>query len=116
MPMPALLVTTTSSIPGYTVRHCLGLVSAEACLAPDELGDLGAFIKRVDGGRHPLFERMVRKARNEAMAALEGQARELGANAILGTQSQLSHLTDLGLLMISLIGTAVFCEPDQAAD
>jgi len=105
-----IVKSTTADVPGHIVTRYLGLVTAEACMAPEELKNLKAFIQKVEGGRHPEFERMMRIARNEALASLETEARELGANAIIGIDFDFSHLSDVGLLMLAVSGTAVMVE------
>jgi len=107
MPTGTLYLSTTDSIPGFRTERYLGLVSAEACIAPEAMQDIKDFIDRVEGGRHPEFERVNRLARHEALASLESEARELGANAVIGIKYQYAYLSDLKLILFSVSGTGV---------
>lgn len=100
-------VSTTPTIPGYVITRHLGMVCAQACVAPEGLLDLEVFIRKVEAGRHPAFERAMAQARNEAFASFATQAKEMGANAVVGVDLDYAFLTDVRLLMVSLTGTAV---------
>lgn len=112
MPTGSLYLSTVECIPGFRTDRYLGLVNSEACIAPEAMQDIKAFIERVEGGRHPDFERVNRLARHEALAGLESEAKELGANAVIGIKFQFAYMTDLGLLLISVSGTAVTVSAD----
>jgi uncharacterized protein YbjQ (UPF0145 family) len=60
------------------------------------------------GGRSAAYEKELRKAREAALAELQEEARELGANAVVGVDLDYEVLgTGNGMLMVSVSGTAV---------
>ena len=105
-----MLMTTTSQLEGYVISKYLGLVAGQAAIAPIELRDFANFIRREGGGRYPEFERMILETRHSAMMSLEGQAQELGANAIIGVSFDYANLASDGLVLITVSGTAVQAE------
>lgn len=105
-----MLMTTTSNLEGHFIVKYLGLVAGQAAIAPIELRDFAAFIRREGGGRHPEFEQLILETRHAATMSLQGQAQELGANAIIGVSFNISSLASDGLVLITVSGTAVQVE------
>ena len=105
-----MLLTTTQNLEGFVILKYLGLVSGQAAIAPIELRDFANFIRREGGGRHPEFEQLVLETRHAAMKSLEGQAMELGANAVIGITFEFASLASDGLVLITVAGTAVQAE------
>jgi uncharacterized protein YbjQ (UPF0145 family) len=63
------------------------------------------------GGRSGAYERVLSEARSTALEELENQARELGANAVIGVDLDYEVLGQAnGMLMVSISGTAVRLE------
>jgi uncharacterized protein YbjQ (UPF0145 family) len=108
-PVP-MLMTTTEGLEGQVITQYLGLVSGQSASAPVELRDFAAFIRREGGGRHPEFEKMIHETRQAALLSLEAEAKELGANAIIGISFDYSYLSADGLILIAVSGTAVSAE------
>lgn len=105
-----MLISTTSTIAPHTVEKYLGLVSGEAILGANIFKDFFAGIRDVLGGRSGSYEKVLRKAKQEAMEDLLDQARGLGANAVIGVDLdyQTIQLQDGGaMMMVSVFGTAV---------
>ncbi|MCC6464746.1 MAG: heavy metal-binding domain-containing protein [Planctomycetes bacterium] len=107
MPVNSMLMTTTSSIEGQAISRYLGVVAGEAAIAPIELRDFAAFIRREGAGRHPEFEKLVRETRQVALLNLQTEAQELGANGLIGIDFDYAYLASDGLVMITVSGTAV---------
>lgn len=105
-----MLTTTTSNLEGYVITQYLGVVAGQAAIAPVELRDFAAFIRREGGGRHPEFEKMIHETRQAAMLSLENEAKELGANAIIGMDFDYAYLSGDGLVLITVNGTAVIAQ------
>jgi uncharacterized protein YbjQ (UPF0145 family) len=105
-----MLMTTTSNLEGHVIIKYLGLVAGQAAIAPIEMRDFAAFIRREGGGRHPGFEQLILETRHAAMMSLEGQAKELGANAIIGVTFDFASLASDGLVLMTVAGTAVQAE------
>lgn len=105
-----MLMTTTSNLEGYVITKYFGVVSGEAAAAPQEMRNFAAFIKREGGGRHPEFEKITRETRQMAMLNLEQEAKEFGANAVIGVEFHYAYFASDGLMMITASGTAVIIE------
>jgi len=105
-----MLVVTTDSLDGRPVREYLGLVSGEAILGANILRDFFAGIRDIVGGRSAAYEEELRRAKDIALAEMTDQARELGADAVLGVDldyETISLGSGGGMLMVSASGTAV---------
>jgi uncharacterized protein YbjQ (UPF0145 family) len=108
-----MLVVTTPSLEGRTVRRYLGLVSGEAILGANIFRDLFAGIRDIVGGRSAAYEKELRKAKAIALEEMEAEAAELGANAVVGVDLDYETITlggGGGMLMVSASGTAVVVE------
>ena len=93
-----MILTTTPSIEGRPARDYLGVVTGEAIL--------GANV----GGRAGSDETELRRAREIAMEELQAQARELGADAVVGIDLDYETVGQGGsMLMVSASGTAIRC-------
>ena len=72
--------------------------------------DFFAGIRDILGGRSGRYEKVLRKAKQEAIDDMIEQARELGANAVVGVDLDYEtiQMQDGGsMLMVSASGTAV---------
>jgi len=107
-----MLVITTPSIEGKKILKYYGLVSGEAILGANIFKDLFAGIRDIVGGRSAAYENELRKAKEIAVSEMTEQARQLGANAVVGID--LDYETIGGgsgnMLMVSACGTAVSYE------
>ena len=105
-----MLVVTTDSLHGRPAREYLGLVSGEAILGANILRDFFAGIRDIVGGRSAAYEEELRRAKGIAIAEMTQQARDLGADAVLGVDldyETISLGSGGGMLMVSASGTAV---------
>src|SRR5688500_18028362 len=108
--MASILTTTTTSVEGRPVQDYLGIVSGEAILGANIFKDLFAGIRDIVGGRSAAYEQELRKAKAIAVGEMEQQARDLGANAIVGVDLDYETIQvgqGGGMLMVSASGTAV---------
>ena len=104
-------LTTTPSIEGKTISRYCGIVAGEAVLGANVFKDLFASIRDIVGGRSGTYENELRKARQIALDELAAQARELGANAVVGVDIDYEVLGEKnGMLMVTTSGTAVVVE------
>ncbi len=105
-----MIIVTTSELEGRPVKRYLGLVSGEAILGANIFRDFFAGIRDIVGGRSAAYEEELRKAKTIALEEMTQQAREMGANAILGVDLDYENITvgqTGGMLMVSANGTAV---------
>lgn len=105
----SMLMTTTPTIEGRPIRQYLGVISAEAVMGTNLFSDFFASVRDIVGGRSGTYEQILRDAKAEAMAELAEQARQLGADAVVGVT--LGHQVIGGdkktMLVVLTSGTAV---------
>ena len=108
-----VLVSTTPALEGRRIVDYRGLVSGDAILGANMFRDFFAGIRDLVGGRSGSYEKVLRKAKQEAIDDMVEQARELGANAVVGVDLDYEtiQVQDGGsMLMVSATGTAVVAE------
>lgn len=107
-----MLVTTTPSVEGKSVKKYLGLVSGEAIMGANIFKDFFAGIRDIVGGRSVTYEKELRKAKELAIEEMIQASVALGGNAVIGVD--LDYETIGGgsgnMLMVSASGTAVEIE------
>jgi len=104
-----MLLTTTSTLEGRKIQY-LGLVTGEAILGANIFRDFFAKITDVVGGRSGAYEGELRKAKDIAMGEMSDQAKQMGANAVIGIDLDYETIqmgSGGGMLMVSVSGTAV---------
>ncbi|TPW31103.1 heavy metal-binding domain-containing protein [Martelella alba] len=107
-----MLMTTTPSVEGKTIRAYKGVVTGEAILGANIFRDFMAGIRDIVGGRSGAYEKSLREAREIAFAELQREAEKLGGNAVVGVDIDYENI-DSGngaMLMVSASGTAVVIE------
>jgi len=103
-----MILTTTSSIEGRSIKSYQGVVTGEAIMGANLFRDLFAGIRDIVGGRSSAYEKELRKAREVAFEELQEAAEALGANAVVGIDIDYEVVGDKGgMLMVSVSGTAV---------
>jgi uncharacterized protein YbjQ (UPF0145 family) len=110
---PLTLVSTTHSFEGHRIVAYKGLVGGDAILGANMFRDFFAGIRDLVGGRSGSYEKVLRKAKAEAVDDMLEHARELGANAVVGVDLDYEtiQVQDGGsMLMVSASGTAVVVE------
>lgn len=103
-----MLITTTSSLQDREIIEFIGLVSGETIIGANVFKDFFAGIRDIVGGRSGSYERVLREAKDTAMAEMTQQAKNSGANAIIGVDLDYETLgANGGMLMVVATGTAV---------
>jgi len=106
-----MIITTTPTIEGRKIRDYRGIVTGEAIMGANIFRDLVASITDIVGGRSGTYEQSLRTARDTALAELQANAVELGANAVVGVDLDYEVLgQNNGMLMVTASGTAVVIE------
>lgn len=109
--MRIMLTTTTPSIEGKRITNYFGVVTGEAILGANVFKDLFAGLRDIVGGRSATYEAELHRARDLALTEMQDQARQLGANAVVGVDLDYEVLgANNGMLMVSASGTAVLVE------
>ena len=103
-----LIQTTTPTVEGRQITGYHGVVTGEAILGANIFKDFFAGIRDIVGGRSAAYEKELGQARELAFAEMTEQARERGANAIVGIDIDYETVGERGgMLMVSVSGTAV---------
>ncbi len=104
----SVIVTTTPSIEGRPIQEYCGIVVGEVIVGANLFRDLFANIRDIVGGRSGSYERILKKARDEAIEELQAEAAQRGANAVVAVDLDYEVVGDTGsMLMVSASGTAV---------
>jgi len=107
----AMIITTTPTVEGKTIKDYLGVVAGEAIMGANMFRDLFAGIRDIVGGRSGAYEKELKAAREIAFRELEESASALGANAVVAVDIDYEVLGEKnGMLMVSASGTAVRVE------
>jgi uncharacterized protein YbjQ (UPF0145 family) len=101
-----MLIVTTESIEGRRVVEYLGIVSGDAIVGANFFRDFFARVRDIVGGRAGGYEKALAGAKRAALGDLEEQAKELGADAVIGVDLDYEAIGD-SMLMVSANGTAV---------
>ncbi len=103
-----MLLSTTPSIDGHRIHEYKGVVTGEAILGANVFRDLFASIRDIVGGRSASYEKVLKDARDMALAEIAEEARRLGANAVVGIDLDYETIgAGSSMLMVSASGTAV---------
>jgi uncharacterized protein YbjQ (UPF0145 family) len=103
-----VLLTTTPTVQGREIAEYVGIVTGEAILGANLFADFFANIRDIVGGRSAAYEKELARARSTALAEMEEQARERGADAVVGVDLDYEVIGERGsMLMVTASGTAV---------
>lgn len=103
-----MILTTTPTVEGKTIRDYCGLVTGEAIIGTNIFKDFFANVRDIVGGRSAAYERELKKAREMAIDEIEAAARDLGADAVVGIDLDYEVVgPDGSMMMVSVNGTAV---------
>ena len=103
-----MIITTTPSVEGHEVEAYLGIVTGEAVMGANMFKDMFAGIRDIVGGRSGVYEEELRRAKELALEEMQVNARDMGANAVIGIDLDYETIGGSGsMLMVSASGTAV---------
>jgi uncharacterized protein YbjQ (UPF0145 family) len=103
-----MIISTTTAIEGRPVSEYLRVVTGEVIVGANIFKDLFAGIRDIVGGRSGAYEGALRDARRTAFAELQSEAKDLGADAVIGVDIDYEVIGQSGsMLMVSVSGTAV---------
>ena len=77
-----MILTTSSTIPGYAITESKGLVKGSTIRARHVGKDIVASLRTVIGGEIKEYTEMMAESREEAQQRMLERATEIGANAI----------------------------------
>ena len=107
-----LPIATTENLPGHVIKEYRGLVSASSARSKNVFGDLAATFRLLGGGEIKAYTQLANEARMDVLKKLGENAREVGANAIVGTRFGSTQVMP-GTLDIFAFGTAVIVEKER---
>jgi uncharacterized protein YbjQ (UPF0145 family) len=103
-----MITTTTGTIEGRQIGQYLGLVSGEAVMGANIFRDLFASIRDIVGGRSGSYENVLRGGRDQAVSEMIEDARQLGADAVIGISLDYEAIgANDSMMMVVATGTAV---------
>ena len=103
-----MILSTTPSIEGRTIREYKGVVTGETIIGANFVKDFFSGIRDVVGGRSGSYERVLREAKDTSMNEMVDRARGMGANAIVGIDIDYETIgANSSMLMVATSGTAV---------
>ena len=104
-----MFMTNTETIPGKTIIACHGVVSGSTVRAKHAGRDIMAGIKNIFGGELKGYTELLGESRDQAIARMKAQAKQLGANGIVNVRFSTSSVA-AGAAEIYVYGTAVTVE------
>lgn len=106
-----MLLATTPIIEGKRITTYYGIVFGETIIGANVFRDFFASIRDIVGGRSGSYEEVLREAKDTALKEMSEQARQMGANAVIGVDLDYETVGGSGsMLMVTASGTAVFLE------
>jgi len=102
-----MMVVTTPTIPGFEVVKVLGTVHGLTVRTRGLGGKFIAGIESAFGGEVTAYTSECEKARKESLNRMIENARDLGANAIIGADFETSEILQSSATIFSAYGTAV---------
>ncbi|MCR5820352.1 MAG: heavy metal-binding domain-containing protein [Bacteroidaceae bacterium] len=103
-----MILSTTPTIEGHTIREYKGVVTGETIIGANFVKDFFAGIRDIVGGRSGSYEKVLREAKNTSMKEMMDRAQEIGANAIVGIDIDYETIgSNSSMLMVATSGTAV---------
>ena len=104
--MTNVIVTTADGVAGKSVKENLGVVKGSTVRARNIGRDIGAGFKNIIGGEIKTYTDMIAQSREEAYNRMVNEAKEKGADAIIGMRFMTSMIMQGASEMLAY-GTAV---------
>jgi len=101
-----IILSTMHTVPGREVKEVLGIVFGTTVRTRGVFGRFVSGIESLTGGKGEAYLEELDKARNEALEEMKTKAKQLGANAVLGVDIDLSEILE-GFIMVTATGTAI---------
>ena len=105
-----MLISTTSSIEGKTIKEYRGVVFGEVINGVNFVRDFSASITNVIGGRATQYEEELINTRADAINEMMKRAEKVGANAIVGVKIDYEAIGQGSMMAVIASGTAVVIE------
>lgn len=102
----SMMVVTTHTIAGKKIIRTIGMVRGNTIRARHIGHDIMAGLKNMVGGEISDYTKMIAECREEALDRMIAQARENGANAVVGVRFATSEMMEHAAELLAY-GTAV---------
>lgn len=103
-----MILSTTPTIEGHTIREYKGVVTGETIIGANIVKDFFAGIRDIVGGRSGSYENVLREAKDTSLKEMSERAQALGANAVVGIDIDYETIgSNNSMLMVATSGTAV---------
>lgn len=106
-----MIVVTTEKIPGYRIVEVKGLARGGVVMATHLGRDILAGLRNLVGGEVKEYTEMMAQAREIALQRMIENAKEMGANAVIGMRFMTSNVGQR-MAEVYAFGTAVIVEPE----
>ncbi|WGH78183.1 YbjQ family protein [Jannaschia ovalis] len=100
------IITTTDTVPGREIAHCIGLVKGSTVRAKHIGSDIVAGLRNLVGGEVKEYASLLAGAREQAIDRMLSEARTMGADAVVGMRLETSTITQAASEVVAY-GTAV---------
>ena len=104
-----MILVTTDSVPGKTIKKNLGLVRGNTIRARHLGRDMSAVLRNIVGGEIRDYTKMMAESREQALDRMVEEANSLGANAIINIRFTTSMIMQSASEILAY-GTAVIVE------
>lgn len=105
-----MLLTTTHDVPGKRIATTLGAVYGISVRSRSDFGNFMGKIRSMAGGQMGGYEKMVRRAREDAVAGMIAEAEAMGADAVIAFRfdgSSMGSGDKEDFIEVTAYGTAV---------
>lgn len=109
--MEEIIVTTTEQVPGFKVAKILGIARGATVRAKHLGKDIVAGLRNIVGGEVKEYTEMLAEARDIALKGMIQNAKEMGANGVIGIRFMTSSVA-AGAAEVFAYGTAVVLEKE----
>jgi len=103
------MMTTAFELPGYRITKNIGMSRGIVVRSRSIVGTIGGGLQTLFGGNITLFTSLCERARGEAFELMSKNAREMGANAVIGVRYDATGVGG-GVTEVLAYGTAVVVE------
>ena len=107
-----MILCTTHEVAGYRISSTLGLVRGNTIRTRHVGRDILAHLRNLVGGEIGEYTKLMAEAREQALDRMAEQARELGADAIVGVRFQTTEVMT-GAAELLAYGTAVLLSSNE---
>lgn len=101
-----MLLSTTDAVVGKEIVETIGLVKGNSVQSRNIGRDMVAGLRHIVGGEMKEYAEMLVRSREIATGAMEEEAKELGADAVVGVRFSTSSVME-GTSEVLAYGTAV---------